>query len=287
LLCLLTKYHIFVRVFRLVVVVRCSKYSKEIGMKRQMLVVVLMMGIVSQVTFGQEKSWRPHGSLSLTLQEKYIGLRVSKNLHDDAMIWTNLKVDNLPLGTYVAYWQSVGLDDSEFSSNGGDEIDVTVGICQKLAGINIDLSATLFNSPKFGDWWEDVWVQTLVFSKGFTFGDHSFKPAMIVEWISSTDDFDGGAVVLRPNISHTWQNPFGLERVSFSHCPMICWDDGFDLPGDDSNAVFLRWSAGVNWQISENISATLPGVTCLWSIVEGDDGRGEETSLNASLKWSF
>lgn len=233
------------------------------------------------------KGWEPHGSLSFTLQERYIGLRASRLVHDDWMLWSSLRLE-LPQGFFANFWNSYGLDDLDFSSNSGDEIDTTLGWQGGLYGFELHLSVTFFNLHPIERWWDDDnLVQTIAVAKNFPLANHSIRPECRVEWVSEADDYSGGTVVLLPNVTHNWYRPFGIGPLTFSHNTMFAWDDGFDKPKNSSDGVFLRWSGGLQWSLAENLTLTLPGFTALVPLTEPGDGRKEETSWNTCISFAF
>ena len=148
--------------------------------------------------------WQPHGSLSFTLQQRYIGLRVSRVLHDTWMLWTDA-VLKLPYGFYLEGWWSYGLDDHDASSNGGDEFDPIVGWQGEFGGLYFHLASVYFNLHPLGQWYHgDVWSQMLAVGKTVPLvEDHSLRLEGVIEWLSEADDFTNGALVLRPNIGHS------------------------------------------------------------------------------------
>lgn len=255
------------------------------------LLVVLSVVFCVQVTpaFSQDKleEWEPHGSLSFTLQERYFGLRNSRILNDDWMLWTNLYLD-LPRGFFTNIWWSVGLDDDEISSNYGDEVHPTFGWKGKICDLDMSISATLINLYPVEKWWhDDAWVQSFTLSKSFSCGNHVIRPEFWVEWLSKTDDFDNGALVLLPNIKHFWKKPFDIDKLTFSHTTMLVWDDGFDKCKNSSDGLFFRWQGGLEWELSKNTKLILPGLTVLTPLTDPHDGRGGETSLNFAIRYSF
>ena len=171
-----------------------------------------------------------------------------------------------------------------------DELDLTLGWHNNIPLWNLDvgLATTYINNAPLDLWWEkDVWLQATTISKTYVVGQHVLKPQIRVEWISRTKDIGGGALILMPNISHTWKKPLGIKPLSIVHQAFVIHDDGFDPPGNDSKGVFLRWNAGLKWQIAKNASLTLPGFCAQVPIQKGDDGRGQATSWGTSFSISF
>jgi len=236
----------------------------------------------------ETNSWLLNGSLSISLQERYIGIRVSRVLYDGVSLWSDLTV-NLPKGFYVNVWNHYGIGDRVVSKQPG-ELDLTLGWRQSVPwlGLEVGLATTYLNNSPLDLWWErDAWAQSAILSKTYTFGQYTLKPQLRVEWISRTTDIGGGALVLMPNVSHTWRRVFGIKPLSFIHQIFVIHDDGFDLPKNDSEGYFLRWNAGLRWQLNKRTILTLPSFIAQVPIHRGDDGRGKASSWGSSLVFSF
>lgn len=232
--------------------------------------------------------WQPHGRVSFTLQQQYLGLRVSRSFHDSWVLWTDAALE-LPQGFYLGLWHYLGLDDTDLSSNGGDELDPYLGWKGSLAGLDFRLETIYFNLHPIERWYEgDTWAQSAAVSKKFELGSgHSLRPEAQVDWLSFADDFVNGALVLLPNVKHEWQAPFGISTLTFGQKVWLAWDDGFDGPKNSSDGLFLRYDAGLHWQLTEHVTLTAPGFTGLLALTDPHDGRGSEASLNVGLKFSF
>ncbi len=254
-------------------------------------IVVAITSTVSNLPVyadGQTNSWVPNGSLNISLQERYIGIRVSRVLHEGLSLWSDLTV-NLPKGFYVSIWDHYGIENREISKQ-PDELDLTFGWRKNLPvfGLEIGVAATYINNSPLGLWWErDVWSQSVTISKTYMFGQHLLKPQLRIEWLSPTVDIGEGVIVLMPNISHSWKQPFGIKPLSFTQQAFLIHDDGFNLPKNDSEGYFLRWNAGLRWRLGKKVTLTLPSYIAQVPLHRGNDGRGQATSWGSSLAVSF
>ena len=232
--------------------------------------------------------WQPHGRVSFTLQQRYLALRVSRSLHDSWLLWTDASFD-LPQGFYLGVWHYMGLDDNDLSSNGGDELDPYLGWKGTLAGLDFRLETIYFNLHPVEHWYRgDAWAQSSAVAKKFDlFPDHTLRLEAQVDWLSKADDFSNGALVLLPNATHEWQAPFGIDTLIFSQKVWLAWDDGFDGPGNSSDGFFLRYNAGLHWELKPDITLMFPGFTGLLVLTNPHDGRESAVSLNFGLKFSF
>jgi len=261
-------------------------------MKKTLLLifVVGLLGLNITNAFAQQEEesnpWELSGYIMTGFEQRYLALRTSRMVHDGAMQWSKLHLE-LP-HAFFDIWASSQLSDEE--GNSGKEIDFTAGLYCEIYGCDVRLSATLFNTHLVDKIWEDdAWVQTLEVSKKYEFGKHTIKPQAVVEWLSKTDDISGGCIVLRPNITHTIKQPIkGINRLNFTHNLMLVWDDGFKPPKNSDDGIFMRYSAGMIWQITDHFKVQAPGVTVLAPLSCGDDGRNQvETSINLRFIYEF
>ncbi len=252
-------------------------------MKRLLLFLTLTFPALAEE---KPQGYQVSGSFSTMLQERYIGLRISRNIHEGWMLWNELYL-NLPAGFYVDFWDSYALQNR--ANHAGDELDLMAGWHKTLpAKLELDLSFALFNLYPLNQWWSgDVAVESFSVARSFRLGDHVIRPKIQLDWISETSDFRGGALVALPNVSHSWNNPLGVRFLAFNQQAFIAWDDGFKKPGDDSQGIFFRWSGGLDWKLANNLTLTLPGFTALLPIHRGNDGRRQETSWSTALTFRF
>jgi len=264
-------------------------------MKRMAMVcLVVMLQCVSVIADPNGKNlaeiteeWSPHGFLSTTWQQQYIGLRVSGVFYKESMLWTELYL-NLPNNFFMDLWWSADLQDSDLSSTGGDEFDTTFGWQTKFFGLDAMVSVSQFTClPSKGFLGEGhAWSPDLILSKSFKINEkHTVTPAFWIGYLSFNDDFWKGALYTLPNIRHDWKEPFGIEKLTFSHTVMFPWDDGFIA--NSSDGLFFRWMPAFNWQLSKHLTLTAPGVIIVEPITDPHDGRGDEISLNFSLAYHF
>ena len=253
------------------------------------ITVVAIIGLsVSVEAESQINSWIPSGSLSLSLQERYIGIRSSRVLYDGPSFWSELVV-NLPKGLYLNIWDHQGIA-GDPASKQPNELDLTFGWRGKvpLWGLEAGFSTTYLNNSPVGLWFEgDVWSQAATLSKTYRLGNHTLKPQLRVEWFSRANDVGGGVYLLMPNVSHTWEQPFGIKPLCLAEQAFIIHDDGFKPAKNDSESYFLRWNAGLRWRLSKSVALTLPSFSAQIPLHSGNDGRGQATSWGTSLVFSF
>ena len=251
----------------------------------------ILLGIVALLAFpfigSSQTNSLPTGTLSLSLQERYIALRGSRILHEGWSLWSQINV-NFPAGFYIDLWNHHALE-GRSQSKQPDELDMALGWNRTLPrNLTLTLEHTYLNNSPLELWWNgDVMAETLAISKTYTLGQHTLKPQVNVQWLWETRDVDSGVVVLLPNISHVWKNPFGIPKLRFAEQAFIVHDDGFKKAHNDRDAIFFRWHAGLKWQLTERMTLTLPSFIALVPLQKGKDGRNKATSWGTSLSYSF
>src|SRR3989344_4643566 len=259
-------------------------------MKVTMSLIAGTLGLSLSVTSAADKTncWSPNGSWSLSLQERYIAIRVSRVPHNGLSLWSDLNI-NLPEGFYVNIWDHHGIEGRDKSKQ-PDELDLAFGWRRQISwyDLEVGLATSYLNNSPLGLWLtHDALSQAATISKTYAFGQHTLKPQIRVEWMSLATDFDGGSFILMPNVSHVWRQPFSTKPLCFTHPLFMVHDDGFVGPKNDSEGYFLRWNAGLRWQLSKRMTLTLPSYAAQIPLHKGNDGRGQATSWGTMLTWSF
>ncbi len=94
--------------------------------------------------------------------------------------------------------------------------------------------------------------------------------------------------MLLPNITHLWQEPLGIKRLTLFNQSTIARDDGFDGPKNSSSGVFYRWDGALNWKVSKRWELVLPSITVQVPFNDPHDGRGQtELAYGTYLKVKF
>lgn len=235
----------------------------------------------------QQDKYVPHGFLKSGASDKYIGLRVSRTFHSENQLWSEIYLD-LPKGIFADLLYIRGLDDSDFSSNFGDEIQSTIGWKGKISEMDASLSVCFSNIyPTDKLWNGDTILPSFRLSKDYKITDHLIRPELAVEWIAATDDIASGAIVLRPNVTHRWKAPLGIDPLTINQNGMLVWDDGFNKPKNSSDGIFFRYSACLDWQLSRNVIFSFPQYIISEPITDPHDGRKGDSSIGGSLMLKF
>jgi len=232
--------------------------------------------------------WDPEGYLSVTWQERYIGLRVSGLFYEDPMLWTELFL-NLPKGFFADFWLSTDTQDGDINSSWGDEFDFTLGWMTSWNKLDVIISASQYVCLPSNHLWGsgNAWSADLIVSRDVEspWKDHSFTLSFWTGYLAMNDEFEKGAAYLLPNVKHTWKHPFGIGGCTFSQTAMFAWDDGFN--SNSSDGVFLRWMPSLNWKLTDSLNLTAPGFIWVNPLTDPHDGRGEEKSVNFAINYSF
>lgn len=233
------------------------------------------------------EEWKPTGFLSTSFYDKYIAARINRELTSTPVIWSEAYV-NLPKGFFTDFWMSNGLDDSKFSSNFGDEIDMTLGWKGKFEGWDVKFAVLYMDIVPLGTIGsgKDVIDYAAFLSPGeYTFGKHTFRPEWRMEWMSDADDIEAGAAILMPNITHTWKEPLDIKSLCWINQYRVAWDSGFR--GNDSSGVFFQVDGGLQWRITKDITWMMPGYRIIMPLDDPTDGREFKVAIMTGIQWNF
>lgn len=256
---------------------------------KKLITLVLAVFVSAMIANAQtEKSqpWQPSGFASVGIQNGYIGKQVSRELYSGQMLWTEFEL-NLPCHMFVDFWDSTRIDNGK--NTGGDEFDLTFGIQWDIGKWNVKVSTALYNVYPLNKWWDgDIATQTFALSRSFDFGAHNVKPELKIAWISMTDDFGGGAFVLMPSVTHTWNHPLNIRCLTLVNQLTLVHDTGFKPCGNSSDGLFSYLDVSLNWQLTKRIGLTLPSVELMTPLTETHDGRNSaKATVGGFLTFSF
>lgn len=241
------------------------------------MVAVFFFFFVSMVTYGQQEGWKPTGFFSLSLQEKYIGFNLPEVFHDEPVVWSEFML-NLPEGFYVDFWHSVGLDDSDFSSNWGDEFDVISGYNGKIGDFNINFEASFFNVFPLEKWWDnDFLLFSGKLSKTINLDDNQLSFGTKIGWIADISNFENGAVFINPFLCHSWKKPFNFECLDINQEIHLLWNSGFGITGAED--LSAKYNISPTWKLAENLSLVAPGFSLLVPFSNSEGVRGPDKSV--------
>ena len=253
-------------------------------MKKILLSLVVVF--FSVPAFCNDDVWNLNGFFSVTVQERYFAPNLPENFHDDSMLWSELFLE-LPHGFYFDVWHSYGLDDSDVSSNFGDEFDLSLGWNHSFDSFNLDAYVSYYNIYKLEQWWsQDLIYFATVFSKEYVVCEnHIVSPYVESGWITFLEDFDSGALVFTPGVSHAWMYPCGIYSLVFEENFSVIWNSG--IFATEPEDVSLKYDLGFNWQLTESLTLTAPGLEVLLPVNHSNEFRKFDTSLSVTLSYAF
>ncbi len=252
-------------------------------MKRIAVVVLL----VAMVATGAEAEKDLSLTISSKVYSKYLGSTTGSICHEDPVLQTDLFF-TLPHGLYFDIWHSSGLDGTGLSSDGGDEIDFTVGWTgeiEKLQNIKLDLGISyfdcydLFKMPS-----GDFILPYLNVSKEFpVLKDHCLEPFVFFQFpYSAKGNEYGNGFIVRSGMFHHWNITDSLaicQRVN------LTFDDG--AWGNDSG-LLGEYRFDASWKITDRITLDVISVKVARPFSNFSDGRdGTEAVYGAGIKICF
>ena len=222
-------------------------------------------------------------SVSVSYLSRYIGSIVTKPIHSEPVLWTDMYLD-LPHDFFFYGWKSMDLQDNDMSSSWGDEFDLTVGRNFDIRDLNWSAAISYYNVLPLSEWYDqDVWTTEIRASRSFEVRSHTLRPEMRMGYIWVSKGFSDGAVYIQPNLNHK----FNLTgRLSFSQMLMLSWEDGFDFDGNSSDGLFIRWDPNLSFNLTNKLTLSVGGVM-IEPLHGPKDGRGDETAFLISLALSF
>lgn len=194
-------------------------------------------------------------TLSSGFSSKYV-IQNGLQLHDEAVHTQGTLF--VPYGFYLDAFWSVGIDDSDFNSNTGDEIDWSAGWAKKVYGeLGFDLRLSYYDLYKIFDYTKtDLIFPYAEINYGGKVGDWLNVTAYVAAenpFFADFDDMSQGLLFhcgLRPTLILTDSIDI-VSRIDF------LYDDG--ALGLD-NAVIGRYEAGLLFKLTEHIAISAPWV---------------------------
>ncbi len=252
--------------------------------------VVLVLVILVSPVIAQEKEketdWKPSGVFTLTYQENHYKRAFNAVFNEDPVVIGDF-VLNLPKGFYVETWGSFGTDDWAFNTNKGDEFDFFAGWKGKIEDFDVKFYVSYVDFQPLEMSRGDLIVTSLAVSRNFELGkwegSHSLRPEFRVDYVAASD-LEEGAWVYLPSLTHTWKEPFGINKVSLWQQLTLQHSEDFRIFNDRTS---LQWNGGVTWKISKHISLNAPTLFISTPLSNSHDNHKEFHTLGASLMFSF
>lgn len=196
------------------------------------------------------------------------------------------------MGLYADFWISRALDGSKFMSDGGDEIDYTIGWAGSIGyGFDVDIKLAYFDcfdirvadeeSGEVGEICGDILQPSLEVGREFALSEaHSLRPSIKMEFPMPVKR--GGperGVYTHFGVTHTWAIS---PALNFSQTVKAVHDDG--VYGADSGFVGM-YGASLSYDLYKGVTIT-PSVkvTTPFSVV---DERKSEVAGAVVMSYSL
>ena len=196
---------------------------------------------------------------------------------DKPVVQTDLYV-TLPHGIYLDIWHSVGLNDGNFSSDFGDEIDYTIGWSGNIKdNLVLNVGIAYFDLVDVGTFSSDMVQLYAELSTEAEVGNLTISPFIELEqhWVVGWPGVEGGLQVIT-GVRHN--TPLFLDDLDLSQRFQITYDSG--VAGFDSGFIG-EYCAGISWQVTDMMSVTPIQLKISSPLGSMDDNRETE------MVWGF
>ena len=212
-------------------------------------------------------------SINLKASNVYLGGNGAV-FHDGAVTQNDVTLGFL--GCYVSLWISQGLDDSDFSSNFGDEINPSAGCAGSRWGLDLDVGVIYVDAHHLTHGPDgDVWGPYLRIARSTGEWEHSLK---FEPYLAGGDSLEGGWLI---HARGTYTMSIFREASTISISAGPTYDDGaFGFaPGVIG---FIEIEAAIPWR-----KVTFSPSYKLSSPISGAEDRSEESAVGLSMGYSF
>lgn len=205
-------------------------------------------------------------SLSTKIWSKYLFIN-GAIFYDEPVAQTDLLV-GLPKGFYFDLWWSVGLDDTNLSSNFGDEVDYTLGWAGNIGNFDVNLGVSYFDLFKLldtgGD--GDVLQPYIELGRTLKLGEkHELTPSLAFQWHQPFKSSMSSGGYLIGGVRDQFQlNP----RVSINSEVGLVYDTG---AYNYDNGLVGFASLEASWQLTEKFAMQLPSIMVTEPISTSDE----------------
>jgi len=245
-------------------------------MNKHIVSVSLITALAVFAIFGSTAAYAKT-MLSSTLRTKYAAGNGAV-FHDEPVIQSSIFHESQN-GVFCSLWNSIGLDDSDPSSNFGDEIDWTVGWQGDVRGFGFEATLAYWDVVDlFSDKPADIVGVTLAVSKALMMGINS---SLSVERYIPTDSsvFNGGHRIT-VGLSYTGKID---ESMSAFVGQEVVWEDGVFGLDSGFNGKF---STSINWKVGRATIA-FPTLTVYTTLSDFKDGRKDEFVAGSGISFTF
>lgn len=224
-------------------------------------------------------------ALSSGFSSEYV-IQNGLKLHDEA--WHTQGTLFLPKGFYFDAFMSLGLDDSEFSSDLGDEIDWALGWSSKIYDkIGVDARVSYYDLHDVFDFTKEDLV--------FPYLEVNYGEVRPFTWFGFTAyaSVENPFTAQEDNLSQGLLTHGGV-RYAFSCAEFLDIAGRLEVTHDDGalgldTAFLCRYEIGLVWKLNEYITLNVPWIkySDLWSSVSGNDPREDELFYGGGIILNF
>ena len=212
----------------------------------------------------------------------------SKSLGPDGVIYHNepvLQSDifiSLPKGFYFDIWHSAGLDDTDLSSNFGDELDFTLGWSGSWKEFGVDVGVIYIDGlPTFNMKQGDSLMPYVELNKEFDFADeHLFTPFVRLELLFPLNDENNVGDIFG-GFKHSWQLS---DRFSIGQKAYLLYDN---VVGNSNSTLVGGYGVDLNWDIHEKITFSPLMFKATMPLGSVNGGRKSEVVVGSGLTFHF
>lgn len=248
---------------------------------RRLTVAVLAVCIISGITASVTNAKDFSVTLSTKVWSEYLGAN-GAIFHDKPVLQTDLFI-LLPKGFYLDFWHSAGLNDTDFSSDFGDEIDVTIGWKGTIKGFGVNVGISYFNIVELDEIPKgDVMQPYVGLNKGFKIREHSFIPYVQAEFPFPVK---GGTpekgIFIRGGIHHNWQP---TPILAIHQKVGVAYDSG--ALGFEETGI-AEYNVDTRWDVSKKITLDIPSIKFMTPVTSVSDDRGPTVVIGAGVTFHF
>jgi len=255
---------------------------------KKVVIVSLMSVFLSAGTVFAAEEIKAEKPFTITLSSKwmssYLGAAGSK--FHGRVVQSELLLET-PSGFYFGIWNSVGLNDSDWSGDYGDEMDYTIGWSGPVFDdFNLDVGITYWDCLDVGRMFdksgEDVLYPYIELSKEiYNKNNHTFTPyiKVAVPYPAKTTAPERGVYIFS-GLRHGWQIN---DKLSFSQDIGLVHDDGaFGMDSGFEGAYKLS----LDYSLTESVT-----INCLtfqaYTPLTIHDERVTETAIGCGISITF
>lgn len=250
-------------------------------MKRILMSVFTLMVIMGfAFSLANAEDEKVSVSFSSKVWSRYLGSD-SAVVHDEPVLQNDVFV-SLANGLYFNVWHSVGLDDTDLSSNFGDELNFTLGWNGNTDKLGLDMGIIYIDGlPVFEMIQGDSLMPYIELNRGFDITDkYSLTPYIKLELLFPLNgDHSSGDIL--GGIKHNWQL---FDRFAINQKAYLLYDNGV---WGSNDGIIGGYNMDSSWKLSEKLAINPLMLKVTTSVTSLNDGRKTEMVFGTGLTFHF